>query len=178
MYHTLTRPSSENPSPRPPCAFNEEAVLHCRAGVAALHGKLYEQANTNFRKALALNPMLWEAFEGLCAIGASERARHGNPLSDADTLGTVPVINDLFHPRPHPIRRTGPEEPSNTNAVPAFAPNLPVATGMGFFTPSPAPQAALGNIFRAGWKPDSGSSQPFRIDPSALVVAFVLRPTV
>jgi anaphase-promoting complex subunit 3 len=52
-------------------AFPEEAVLHCRAGTAALKGKLYETANTSFRRALQLNPMLWEAFEGLCAIGTS-----------------------------------------------------------------------------------------------------------
>lgn len=30
---------------------------------------LHEKAALNFRKALELNPMLWEAFEGLCAVG-------------------------------------------------------------------------------------------------------------
>jgi anaphase-promoting complex subunit 3 len=35
----------------------------------ALKGSLPEKASLSFRQALALNPMLWEAFEGLCALG-------------------------------------------------------------------------------------------------------------
>jgi anaphase-promoting complex subunit 3 len=50
-------------------AFPEQAVLHHRAGTMALNGKLYDHANTSFRKALSLNPMVWEAFEGLCTLG-------------------------------------------------------------------------------------------------------------
>lgn len=50
--------------------FPEEAVLRCRSGTEALRGNLPEKASLSFRQALALNPMLWEAFEGLCAIGS------------------------------------------------------------------------------------------------------------
>lgn len=49
--------------------FPERAVLHCRIGKAAMTANLHEKAALNFRKALELNPMLWEAFEGLCAVG-------------------------------------------------------------------------------------------------------------
>lgn len=35
----------------------------------ALKGNLPEEAVISFRRALALNPFLWEAFEGLCALG-------------------------------------------------------------------------------------------------------------
>lgn len=35
----------------------------------AMKGNLPEQATRSFRQALALNPMLWEAFEGLCSLG-------------------------------------------------------------------------------------------------------------
>lgn len=50
-------------------AFPEEAALRCRAGTMALKGNLPEKATASFRQALALNPFLWEAFEGLCALG-------------------------------------------------------------------------------------------------------------
>ncbi len=49
--------------------FPEEAVLHCRAGFEAMKGNQPENAAISFRQALALNPMLWEAFEGLCSSG-------------------------------------------------------------------------------------------------------------
>lgn len=52
-------------------AFPEAAVLHCRAGIVALKGNLPDSARASFQQALALNPMLWEAFEGLCALGRS-----------------------------------------------------------------------------------------------------------
>jgi hypothetical protein len=50
--------------------FPEEAALRCRSGTEALRGNLPEKASLSFRQALALNPMLWEAFEGLCAMGS------------------------------------------------------------------------------------------------------------
>ncbi|CCM02895.1 uncharacterized protein FIBRA_05009 [Fibroporia radiculosa] len=87
--------------------FPEESVLHCRAGSTAARGNLPESAALSFRQALVLNPMLWEAFEGLCS------------------LGNVPDIDDLFPPRLLPAKQTA----SNT------ARNMPVATGAGFFTP-------------------------------------------
>ena len=57
---------------RTAAAFPEAAVLHCRAGTMALKGNLPENARTSFQQALALNPMLWEAFEGLCVLGGSQ----------------------------------------------------------------------------------------------------------
>jgi hypothetical protein len=35
----------------------------------ALKGSLPEKASLSFRQALVLNPLMWEAFEGLCALG-------------------------------------------------------------------------------------------------------------
>jgi len=35
----------------------------------ALKGNLPEKASRSFQGALTLNPYLWEAFEGLCALG-------------------------------------------------------------------------------------------------------------
>lgn len=34
-----------------------------------MKGNMPQQAVDSFRKALALNPLLWEAFEGLCTLG-------------------------------------------------------------------------------------------------------------
>lgn len=60
---------AESMGPRTSRAFPEEAALRCRAGTMALKGNLPEKAAASFRQALALNPFLWEAFEGLCALG-------------------------------------------------------------------------------------------------------------
>lgn len=49
--------------------FPELASLYCRSGLAALKGNLAENATRSFRSALKTNPMLWEAFEGLCSLG-------------------------------------------------------------------------------------------------------------
>ncbi|KZT69078.1 TPR-like protein [Daedalea quercina L-15889] len=106
-----TRDSAYTPSlsmtPRTTKPFPEEAVLHCRAGMMAAKGNLTESATLSFRQALALNPMLWEAFEGLCS------------------LGMVPAIDELFPTRPTPVKQTHSDE----------AKPVPVATGAGFFTP-------------------------------------------
>lgn len=53
--------------------FPEEAVLHCRSGLTALRGNLPDQASGSLLRALALNPMIWEAFEGLCTLGKGAR---------------------------------------------------------------------------------------------------------
>jgi hypothetical protein len=53
--------------------FPEEAVLHCRSVLTALSGNLPDQASGSLLRALALNPMIWEAFEGLCTLGESAR---------------------------------------------------------------------------------------------------------
>ncbi|OSD02868.1 protein prenylyltransferase [Trametes coccinea BRFM310] len=122
------RDHSYTPTPsmgyRTATAFPDEAILCCQAGNSALKGNLHESAAMSYRQALALNPMLWEAFEGLCAIG------------------DIPLIENLFPPRPQPVRRKpGEEGPSSKS--------MPIATGAGFFTPD---AGSAGNLFR-DWKP-------------------------
>ncbi|TFY68902.1 hypothetical protein EVG20_g3372 [Dentipellis fragilis] len=78
-------------------AFPEEAIIHCRSGTTALKGNLPEHARRSFRQALHLNPMLWEAFEGLCS------------------LGSVPEVEELFPSRPPPTKRIASEEPAPLN---------------------------------------------------------------
>ncbi|KAA1471266.1 TPR-like protein [Dentipellis sp. KUC8613] len=122
-------------------AFPEEAIIHCRSGTTALKGNLPEHARRSFRQALHLNPMLWEAFEGLCS------------------LGSVPEVEELFPSRPPPTKRTASEEPAPLKSAPITT--MPVATGAGFFTPD---TGNSGNLFR-GYRPDSVNLQPFRIGP-------------
>ncbi|KAG5647154.1 hypothetical protein DXG03_001109 [Asterophora parasitica] len=115
--------------------FPDEAAMRCRSGNMALKGNMPEKASSSFRQALALNPYLWEAFEGLCA------------------LGSIPEIDEIFPPVPLPVKRAPPED--------AQGKTVPVASGAGFFTPDPANLGGGGgNLFRA-WKPEQ--PQPFRI---------------
>jgi anaphase-promoting complex subunit 3 len=44
-------------------------ALKCKAGIAALHGNLAHKAAQSFREALSGEPLMWEAWEGLCAVG-------------------------------------------------------------------------------------------------------------
>ena len=72
VVHSLLKPlyfPSAGSSSRDARIFPEEAVLQCRAGFEAMKGNLLELATQSFRQALVLNPMIWEAFEGLCAVG-------------------------------------------------------------------------------------------------------------
>ncbi|KAM6500894.1 hypothetical protein JOM56_003908 [Amanita muscaria] len=92
-------------SQRPSNPFPDEAALRCRSGIMALKGNLPDQATPNFRQALALNPYLWEAFEGLCAVGC------------------VADIDEIFPPRPPPVKRGPLEEPQiKTSMTSANAP--------------------------------------------------------
>lgn len=68
IYFTSVLASSRSRISRP---FPEEASLRCRSGTTALKGNLPEKASSSFQDALALNPYLWEAFEGLCTLGKS-----------------------------------------------------------------------------------------------------------
>ncbi|KAL5529076.1 hypothetical protein ACEPAG_5050 [Sanghuangporus baumii] len=142
---TSYAPSGASMNPlRETRVFQEEAVLHCKAGKAALKSNLLEKAATSFRRALSLNPMLWEAFEGLCA---------------AARIGSFPEIGELFPSRPQPIKQ-GPDNlfanvaSSSKQPIPAG----PVATGSGFFTPAPNDQNGF-----LGWRPDPAPAQPFRM---------------
>ncbi|KAJ7285681.1 hypothetical protein C8J57DRAFT_1285528 [Mycena rebaudengoi] len=123
--------SSASVPSRPARPFPDEAALRCRSGNMALKGNLPEDASASFRQALALNPLLWEAFEGLCALGA------------------IPDIDDLFPPRPPPIKRSPPEDIQSK-------PVVPVASGAGFFTPD---TGNAGNLFRPT------QPLPFRMGP-------------
>ncbi|KAG6885993.1 hypothetical protein C0993_006109 [Termitomyces sp. T159_Od127] len=99
--------------------FPQEAALRCRSGTMALKGNLPEKALPSFRQALSLNPQLWEAFEGLCA------------------LGSIPDVDTIFPPRPLPIKRAPPDD------VPGKAAHTVTETG--FFTPD---AGSSGNLFR------------------------------
>ncbi len=142
-------------STRVTSVYPEEAVLRCRAGIAALKGNVPEKAAQSFRQALDLNPMLWEAFEGLCAVGGcsflSRQIQQANILP-----GQCPEIDDLFPARPTPVKQSAPEESFGS---PRGVTQGPMATGLGFFTPD-AP-----NAYRS-WNLDQNSSQVFRMGPS------------
>ncbi|KAJ7752015.1 hypothetical protein B0H16DRAFT_1419180 [Mycena metata] len=125
--------SSASAPSRPARTFPDEAALRCRSGNMSLKGNVPEDASVSFRQALALNPLIWEAFEGLCAIGS------------------IPEIDELFPPRPPPIKRVPPED-----AQPK--PIIPVASGAGFFTPD---TGNAGNLFRPT------HPLPFRMAPPA-----------
>ncbi|KAG1877793.1 hypothetical protein DFJ58DRAFT_752720 [Suillus subalutaceus] len=121
--------------PRTSCAFPEEAATRCRSGTMAMKGNLPEQATRSFRQALALNPMLWEAFEGLCS------------------LGTAPDVDEIFPMRPAPVKQGPPEEPPPPKVL-----SGPTATGVGFFTPDITTNTTL---FRGR----KNFPQAFRMDP-------------
>ncbi|KAF9792339.1 hypothetical protein BJ322DRAFT_1206970 [Thelephora terrestris] len=99
-------------SKRTASVFPSEAARKCLSGHFARKGHLFEEATASYRQALALCPFLWEAFEGLCA------------------LGTAPEDIDDFFPLRKPPDTSGTLD-STLNAT------GPVATGTGFFTPEP-----------------------------------------
>ncbi|KAI0340600.1 protein prenylyltransferase [Trametopsis cervina] len=102
-------------------AFPDAGVLHCRCGMVALKGNQREGAQASFRKALALDPMLWEAFEGLCS------------------LGDIPQIDEIFPPRPPPVK------PLHEDV------SQPIVTGAGFFTPENGSNGNVFQSWNAGW---------------------------
>lgn len=69
MMSVLFNPTIASTSSRAAQPFPDEAALRCRSGNMALKGNLPEKASLSYRQALSLNPQLWEAFEGLCALG-------------------------------------------------------------------------------------------------------------
>ncbi|KAJ8597890.1 TPR-like protein [Rhizopogon salebrosus TDB-379] len=129
---TYTPPTSLSPLTR---AFAEEAAIRCRSGTMAMKGNLPEHATHSFRQALALNPMLWEAFEGLCS------------------LGTAPEIDEIFPVRPTPVKQGPQEEPPPLKAL-----SGPAATGAAFFTPD----VTMNTTQFRGRK---NAPQAFRMDP-------------
>ena len=130
-------------------AFPEESILHCRSGTTAIKGNLHDAAEGSFRTALALNPMLWEAFEGLCDLGTSLWYVVCRVVIDIYPLsGQVPEIDELFPPRPLPVL-------PSTLSEDSFFTAGPVTTGAGLFAPD---NGTNGNPF---WP-----EIPFRIGPS------------
>lgn len=121
-----------------PHTFPDEATLRCRAGTSAMKGSQHDRAAQLFRESLQLNPMIWEAFEGLCA------------------LGKAPEIDQVFPQRPMPVKRTQAED------IPP-APTMPIATGAGFFTPDTNSNP---NGW-PHWKGGFGPPHPFRMGPPA-----------
>ena|ERR1700722_14933133 len=126
--------------------------MRCRSGKMALKGNLPEQASLSFRQALALNPWLWEAFEGLCTLSTSCNPNVGFLLKKS-VEGSIPAIDEIFPPRPPPTRRAPLEDPPVKIA--------PTTTGAGFFSPD---VGNTGNLLRTS-KSDTTSAQPSRMGP-------------
>ncbi|KIY51024.1 TPR-like protein [Fistulina hepatica ATCC 64428] len=119
MFQDAAYPFACRPPPRQATLYPEEAALRAREGTACLKGNLPDQAAIHFRAALALNPMIWEAFDGLCS------------------LGKIPDIDELFPPRVS-LNKRPPED--------VLSVKFPVTTGAGFFTPEAG--GNVGNLFR------------------------------
>jgi anaphase-promoting complex subunit 3 len=134
--------------------FPDEAALRCRSGIMALKGNIPSLASHSFRQALALNPFLWEAFEGLCAMCASYSPKSRfQPLTSQLPTAPIPTVDDIFPPHPPPIKRAPPEE--------FIVKAGPIATGVGFFTPD---TGNAGNLFRP-LKQEPPQRQPLRMGP-------------
>ncbi|KAF9009424.1 hypothetical protein BDQ17DRAFT_1397732 [Cyathus striatus] len=112
--------SGASTSSRASRTFPDEASLKCRSGNMALKGNLPDRATRSFREALSLNPHLWEAFEGLCA------------------LGPVPEIDDLFPP--NPLQESQAKQGPIVTGAGFFTPEAGTATNLFRWKPD-APQA-------------------------------------
>ncbi|KAG9000965.1 anaphase-promoting complex subunit cdc27, partial [Tulasnella sp. 427] len=143
-----------DPLPSEPRAIPDESVILCKAGTLALKGNLHDQAVQYFQQALALNPFLWEAVDGLCKLGKC-------PEIDL-LIRPQTAVTQLFAAPPPPghIRFD-----TKTAPVPTFAPP-PQPSGGGFFTPAPnhanngkGPQ--FNPLYTSG---SNGPLQPFRLD--------------
>lgn len=64
--------------------------------------------------------------------------------------GTAPEVDEIFPPRPLPVKRAAPEEPPPIKGQPG-----PTTTGAGFFTPD----AAQNNL-----RVRKNAPQPFRME--------------
>ena len=110
----------------------------------------YDQAAACFNQALKHNPLLWEAFEGLCASGKHNILPwYLHPLTIS--TGNFPDIDQLFPPKSLTTRRYAGDSPQQTKVG-------PIATGIGFFTPDGPSTPPISGP--PNWVP-----QPFRLDP-------------
>jgi hypothetical protein len=109
--------------------FPKEAVLHCRSGLTGLRGNLPDQARGSLLRALSLNPMIWEAFEGLCNLGETvhrilapalvhvhfalqdpyQRSKNYS-LHALRQLSALPQMNSTRRPRQHTLHALPPPE--------------------------------------------------------------------
>lgn len=82
LFASLTRRYHPTPSPnlqssteprttRVASTVQDAASLHCHSGILAAKACLTSEAIASFTRALQLEPLLWEAWTGLCALGAS-----------------------------------------------------------------------------------------------------------
>lgn len=65
------QPSTEPRTTRVASTVQDAASLHCHSGILAAKACLTSEAIASFTRALQLEPLLWEAWTGLCALGAS-----------------------------------------------------------------------------------------------------------
>lgn len=123
--YCLTRPypycsiitGSTTPEPR---QLPDAAVLLCRAGTLAMKGNLPDQAEANFRRALALNPLMWEAFEGLCQLGLLllPLSFQNMPQRITISLGVFPHLDSII-----PAQSSHDGQPSQSIPQPSFHPS-------------------------------------------------------
>lgn len=65
------QPSTEPRTTRVASTVQDAASLHCHSAILAAKACLTSEAVASFTRALQLEPLLWEAWTGLCALGAS-----------------------------------------------------------------------------------------------------------
>src|SRR5258706_168053 len=65
------QPSTEPRTTRVASTVQDAASLHCHSAILAAKACLTSEAIASFTRALQLQPLLWEAWTGLCALGAS-----------------------------------------------------------------------------------------------------------
>ena len=151
-------------SPRPltsaePCTTRvasmvpDAASVHCHSGILAAKACLTSEAIASFTRALQLEPLLWEAWSGLCALGRSKQPSltiylhisscvflYIGAKIDIDThIPIPPHLRDipsilLEESSASGIYSTGLRANDQTPSSSA-----PRATGLGFFTPDVGP---------------------------------------
>lgn len=128
----------------------DPASFHCHSGILASKACLTSEAIASFTRALQLEPLLWEAWTGLCALGGSKQPYLPIPsqISSCVPLYIGAKINvDTHIPIPPHLRdipsmflevpsTSGVYSPgSRANDQPYASSAPPRATGLGFFTP-------------------------------------------
>lgn len=53
--------------------FPDLAIVHCKAGLLAAKASQKQEAIDSFYSALSIEPLLWEAWLGLCNLGEEPR---------------------------------------------------------------------------------------------------------